>query len=175
MSDVVAIVLAVIMVVLAATLYLYLTRSTPVRAVRWLSEADAADFRAGEPFLIETLRLLAGRRSSPVTALKFSPMGTRPSHASSKTCARRRRSSPGRCSGSAPDALPTSYWPSSPSAHAAVSVSSAAVNHFYRLTSWLPILIPGVTILGATLVGTPTFAPLGLVVTALILSGLYGA
>ena len=50
-----------------------------------------------------------------------------------------------------------------------------SVHRFYRFAIWLPILISGVTMLGAALVGSPTFAPLGFVVTALILSGLYGA
>ena len=49
-----------------------------------------------------------------------------------------------------------------------------SVHRFYRFAVWLPVLISGIAILGATTVGLPTFAPLNFVVNALVVSGIYG-
>ncbi|MDP9206475.1 MAG: hypothetical protein M3P12_13645 [Gemmatimonadota bacterium] len=50
-----------------------------------------------------------------------------------------------------------------------------SVNRFYRLALWLPILIPAAVMIGASVVGLPTFEPLSSLVVALIASGLAGA
>jgi hypothetical protein len=49
-----------------------------------------------------------------------------------------------------------------------------SVNRFYGLALLLPILIPAVVIMGASLVGLPTFEPLGSAVMVLIASGYVG-
>ena len=50
-----------------------------------------------------------------------------------------------------------------------------SVHRFYRFAIWLPIVVAGVTVIGAALVGLPTFGPLNLIVVALVSSGLVGA
>jgi hypothetical protein len=49
-----------------------------------------------------------------------------------------------------------------------------SVHRFYRLAIWMPILFSALAMIGAAIVGLPTFDPLNLVVTSLIVSGAYG-
>ena len=50
-----------------------------------------------------------------------------------------------------------------------------SINRFYRLALLLPILVPAAVMIGASVVGVPTFEPLSSLVAALVASGLAGA
>ena len=44
-----------------------------------------------------------------------------------------------------------------------------SVQRFYRLAIWIPLVLPGVILLGTTLLGLPTFDPLSAVAMTLLM------